>query len=172
MLAERLHSRCPSSIFAGRAILKGHRLTFDKPSQDRSGKCTFIADKGANVEGTLWTVAPHELRDLDALEGVNHGYKRLLVTVNRDTGGEAEAQTYSATTRKPGIQPYDWYLALVIAGARQHGLSDEYVSALLRVAFQLDNDQKRPSRLQAIDVLKSAKSIGVLNELKASQSRS
>lgn len=172
MLKERLIARCPNSIFAGQATLKDHRLTFEKPSQDGSGKCGFSPDSSSNVIGVLWSIDPSELPQLDSLEGAGHGYESSLVTLSRDTGEHVEAQTYCATNQKTGIRPYDWYLALVIAGAQQRHLPDKYISALFDTQFQIDNDQKRPSRLQALCSLESANMLGVLNELKTRQKHS
>lgn len=172
MLKERLIARCPSSKYIGQAALEDHRLTFDKSSQDGSGKCTVVPAKGSAVEGVLWTVASAELADLDATEGAGRGYERRSIMVTRATGEQMEAESYLANSPESDLRPYDWYLALVIAGARQHHLSHEYISALFRAPFQFDNKRERPSRLQAVNALQSARFMEVLNEVKARQLRS
>ena len=40
----------------------------------------------------------------------------------------------SRSTSDPSLTPYDWYKAFVLAGAREHGLPQDYVAALDAVA--------------------------------------
>jgi hypothetical protein len=56
------------------------------------------------------------------------------------------ALTYYATSIDPGIRPYDWYRDLVIAGAREHGLPEEYVRILEKVATVMDSDADRAAK--------------------------
>lgn len=58
-------------------------------------------------------------------------------------GGAVEAWTYRALRIDRGALPYTWYKALVVAGAREHGLPPGYVDALEAVAAQ---DDPRPER--------------------------
>jgi len=64
------------------------------------------------------------------------------------------AATYIATEADRTLQPYDWYRALVIAGALQHTLPDQWIAMLNQVASVPDPDPKR--RSSAIAVLKKA----------------
>jgi gamma-glutamylcyclotransferase len=42
-----------------------------------------------------------------------------------------------------GLPPYSWYKALVLAGARQHGLPVDYVAMLEAVIAVQDGDAAR-----------------------------
>lgn len=48
------------------------------------------------------------------------------------------------------LQPYTWYKALVVAGAREHRLSEDYVSDLERVDAFVDPDRERERRERAL----------------------
>jgi gamma-glutamylcyclotransferase len=52
--------------------------------------------------------------------------------------------------------PYDWYLALVIAGALESKLEANYVDFLQRTASHSDPDYSRSGRLEAIAVLEAS----------------
>ncbi|MFT4256152.1 MAG: gamma-glutamylcyclotransferase family protein [Pseudoxanthomonas sp.] len=156
LLRERLLARCPGAIFIGRACLPGHRLTFDKVSRDGSGKCAFVPAQNSRVEGVLWEIPDVELPKLDRMEGAGHGYERDTVTVTLVDGGQCDALTYRATECEPGLKPYDWYLALVKAGAEQQGLPDEVRVMLAGMQALLDPLPERPARQEALEVLRKA----------------
>ena len=155
MLRERLLARCPGSVLRGRATLPDSRLTFDKVSKDGSGKCAFEPSRGDAMAGVLWQVPEAELGKLDQLEGVGSGYERCEIAV-QEVGGTCDALTYRATKTKYGLLPYDWYLALVVAGAQQQGLPSAVVERLQQVRSRRDPKLQRRQRLEALDVLRSA----------------
>jgi gamma-glutamylcyclotransferase len=66
--------------------------------------------------------------------------------VNILTGvGLVTAVTYLATDKDASLRPYHWYKALVIAGAREHGLPPSYRSRLELVITVSDPDPARVS---------------------------
>lgn len=166
LLRERLLARCPGMTPAGLATLPGHRLTFDKVSKDGSGKCAFEAvDEGEDeVLGALWNVPVAELCELDRVEGGGYGYERCQVPV-RQADRECEALTYRATSRRAGLQPYDWYLALVLAGGNQQGMPKAYIDRLREKPFLRDNDVERKTRREALEALAAADMLHVLDAL-------
>lgn len=164
LLRERLLERCPNLSYAGRATLPAHRLTFDKVSSDESGKCAFEPDEAEEVLGVLWSVPEKDLPALDHAEGVGHGYERRKINVMR-SGERVEAMTYVASRCQPGLQPYDWYLALVIAGAVQQGLPDVYVDRLRGTLFLPDPELQRKTRLAALVALAHSDKMGEFDAL-------
>jgi len=162
LLRERLLPRSPNLAFEGRALLADHRLTFDKVSTDMSGKCAFEASAGEVVQGVLWRIPRGDLMALDRHEGVGNGYERCVMPVTREGGEPAQAVTYRATQAQRGRQAYDWYLALVIAGASQQSLPVNYVAGLRDTPFRVDGETHRKSRLDAIEALSAAGMLGVL----------
>lgn len=166
LLRERLLARCPGLDSAGKATFAGHRLTFDKLSNDGSGKCAFEPVESGDVVGVLWNVPRDELELLDRVEGVGKGYERCQVLVKQQKR-EYEALTYRATHRQPGLQPFDWYLALVLAGATQQSFPAGYIDGLRTTPFQRDSNLERKGRRQAMCALEDANMLSVLDALNA-----
>lgn len=134
MLIERLtaSNRCPSARLVDTACASGYTLAFTKKSTDLSGKATLI--KAANLDqyGVLFEIDERELPNLDRAEGNGYGYARddafpVLLT----DGRKINAITYIATNSETDLMPYDWYLALIVAGLKQHNLPVEQIKALL-----------------------------------------
>ena len=73
-----------------------------------------------------------------------------------DHGERIIVSTYLAEKREEVLVPYDWYHAIILAGAIQHKFPKEYISTLQRVASKLDPNPDRPKRLEALKILSSA----------------
>jgi gamma-glutamylcyclotransferase len=132
MLTDRLRERVPSATAIGIGHLLGHALRWDKRSGwDGSGKCDAEATslKDDVVWGVLFEFDPEDKPALDKAEGVGDGYLEKTVNVLTEDG-LVTAVTYCATDKDPALRPYHWYKALVIAGAREHGLPPSYRSRL------------------------------------------
>jgi hypothetical protein len=162
LLRERLLERCPGIMYAGRATLPAHRLTFDKASADLSGKCTFEPAEGESVLGVIWRLPVSELGALDASEGQE--YERLEIEVAQ-VEDLKKVLTYRARNISPGLKPYDWYLALVTAGASQQGLPHDYVEQLSARPFDVDPNVTRKTRREALEALDAAGMRDVLDAL-------
>lgn len=163
MLRERLDARCPHVRLLGNAVLDDHRLTFDQFSHvDGSGKGGIVPVPGEQVPGVLWTLPPGDLPALDLAESAGRGYERTGVTVTRADGETMEAITYRPIDLREDLQPWDWYLALVVAGAEQQDLPDAHVSRLREVRAAVDPEHERPGRLAALDALRRAKAVAPL----------
>jgi hypothetical protein len=150
LLFARLHERTPSIRNLGVAVLENHRIHFDKPSPDGSGKCGIDAvETGETVIGVLYEMAKAEKPVLDEIEGVGHGYLDETVTV-MTVEGPVDAFTYYPTLIDRARKPYDWYHALVLAGARENGLPDDYVALIESVEVQVDGHARRRAENLAI----------------------
>lgn len=159
MLKERLSRRCPSVRVMGPGELKDFSLAFAKPGRDRSGKATIIPDSGQHVHGVLFEIAEDEQVLLDGFEGLGHGYDRIdRCLIDTPDGDTKPAFTYMAPshTCDTMLAPFDWYHALVLAGAMQNALPVSYRAQLQKVATRHDPDLDRASRLEALAVLKAA----------------
>ena len=64
------------------------------------------------------------------------------------------AFVYLASDPEPGLAPFDWYLALIVARAREHGFDRRRLRALLAVAEVAQGGG--PGRDDAIEVLAEA----------------
>ncbi|MDP3085104.1 MAG: gamma-glutamylcyclotransferase family protein [Rubrivivax sp.] len=144
MATLRLRARTPSAQPLGIARLPGHRLMWHKAGADGSAKCDILATGSADddVWGVLFEIALHERPLLDRAEGLGRGYDHKAVTVHA-AHGSVDAGAYHATHVDAGLRPFDWYLAYVVHGAREHGLPDSYRAELAAVAAIIDPDGER-----------------------------
>jgi hypothetical protein len=127
MLTARLRERAPTATPLGVGQLRGHVLSWDKRSNDGSGKCDAEATGRDSdvIWGVLFELDARDKPGLDRAEGLGAGYTEKLVRILIN-GGAIDALTYCATDKDPTLRPYQWYKALVIAGAREHGLPGGY----------------------------------------------
>lgn len=157
MLTERLRARCPSARTRLVAQADRNQLTFRKKSRDGSGKATLSScsiEEGP-VFGVVFDLDEGELPNLDEAEG--KGYDRIddfqvcIVGCREQVG----VVTYiaNAASIDPTLRPYDWYLSLIVAGARQHKLPPRYITAIEAVPSIADPKPHRKSRLDALKLL-------------------
>ena len=157
MLARRLTdpSRAPSAVARGVARAPGFAVRFHKVGRDGSGKCTLVAaaDDAAVAFGVLYDVADTDADRLDRAEGViAGGYVRHTVQLNLADGRATQAMTYVAGdgyVDAPRL-PFDWYRALCVAGAVEHGLPAHYIEALQRASAAQDPDPVRAARMRRL----------------------
>ena len=138
MLTKRLvaSNRCPSAKPIGIAIAANHKLVFEKRSIDKSGKATLSPVEGVHTPGVLFEICNSDLTNLRRAEG--SGYDRhdqFAVKCAKMSEEEVLVKTYLAKNPKDGFKPYDWYLALVIAGALQHELGCDHVKMLRQTEY-------------------------------------
>ncbi len=130
----RLRERVGEFRVHGVGCLHGHRLAFNKRGRDGSGKANLMPDPLGLVWGVVYELTPDAWPTLDRFEA---GYTRLRVEVERSAGEAFEAWTY-ASARLSRTPPFAWYREHMVQGARHHGLPDDWVAWLERVAVQPD----------------------------------
>ena len=153
MLTRRLKSpeRAPSAVFVDTGFIARRRLTFDKLSQDGSGKCDAeeTGNESDRVYGVIFEINRADEPDLDEAEALGKGYKKDTVEVTT-TETTVFAQTYIATRKERALRPYHWYKALVVAGAAEHGLPNCYVEWLRVFESTEDPKPKRRAKNEAL----------------------
>lgn len=158
MLSSRLIARCNSAKVLGVATAKDHTIEFSKPSKDKSGKATLISSVGSDVhtQGVLFEIKKSELQSLDKAEGAGYGYVRndAFSVVRSGENVVVTAVTYIASKPQADLKPFDWYLALVVAGALEHDLENNHIDSLLAVPYDKDLDMDRQSRRYALEALR------------------
>lgn len=143
MLSARLRERCPSARPLGVAQLSGHELRWHKRSADGSGKCDVVrGDREHTVFGVVYEIDASQKAALDRAEGLGHGYDQTAATVLLN-GDAVTVSIYVATKTDPALKPYTWYKALVVAGAKEHGLPALYIANLEAVEASDDLDRAR-----------------------------
>ena len=136
----RLISRTPGARLLGNARLPDWSLRFDKRSRDESGKCT-IHPGGDGVHFAIFEMSADDKRVLDGIEGLGDGYEHVVL----DIPGFGDCFSYIAQSAfiDESLLPYDWYKALVHAGARFHGFPDGYRRRIEAVPSRPDPDPER-----------------------------
>ena len=159
MLTGRLRARCATARVLGLATAEGYLVQFSKKGRDGSGKASIRKTnaRGAIVRGVLFEIDLSERAILDRFEGHPSGYKRddHFIVETADARNTLEVSIYIATDNAidESLKPFDWYLALVIAGVIQHKLPDDYLEAIMKIKCVRDPD--RDSRRKAFKLLKT-----------------
>jgi gamma-glutamylcyclotransferase len=153
MLTRRLTAveRAPSAVVVGTGYIAGRRLTFDKSSQDGSGKCDaeLTGDEADRVYGVIFEISRSENAALDIAEGLGKGYEVETIEVVTPES-TIFAQTYIATKKDTDLKPYHWYKALTLAGAIEHGLPSDYVESIQTSESVEDPSASRRERNRAL----------------------
>ncbi|MDX6560182.1 MAG: hypothetical protein QOF72_3231 [Blastocatellia bacterium] len=151
MLTKLLRDRAPSARFSAVTRLSKHVLRFHKISEDkagsRSGKCNayFTGNEEDVVIGVVFDIDRNEKPSLAAAE-VGYAEEPLKLTSRGKDSSGFMFTVADGSLLDDTLQPYDWYKALVLAGAREHNLPTEYVSALENIATVQDPDTARAKR--------------------------
>lgn len=142
----RLGARVPIIALLGTAALPGWRLTFGKRGADGSGKCDLEYTGGAEecAYGAVYALEARAKRTLDRIEGLGKGYgeRRLVLP----SCGEVRLYLALPDARDPSCSPFDWYRALVLAGARYHGFPAGYLARIQATPTIHDPDPARRAR--------------------------
>lgn len=164
MLRERLVARVSTAQAVAVGVVRDFRLDFAKVSIDHSGKGDMVASPGSEVWGVLYEFDAEQKADLDTHEGRHYQAREIVVST---PSGDETAWAYIAEPhrRDPSKVPYDWYLALIVAGARQGGLPEAYIRVLEATTFDVDDIEGRPTRQEAIAALEAAGMREVLDDL-------
>ena len=154
MLEARLQhpTRAPSACCIGAGILTGYQVRFHKIGRDGSGKCNALATGNLDdaVYGVVFQIAERDAKALDELEDVPRGgYSRKQVeTVAMNCADKNDVDCYFANSEfiDDKLLPFDWYKAIVVAGALEHDLPQEYVRSLREHPSLDDSDRERSER--------------------------
>ena len=103
------------------------------------------------AHGVIFEIDTGERGPLDEAEP---GYRReggfeVIVT---GTGARKTAVTYISleACRNPDLKPFDWYLALVVAGAMEHRFPAPVIAAYRDTATRADEDEKRTLEMDSL----------------------
>ena len=158
LLSTRLTARCASARVVGVAMTEGWTVGFTKPGGDGSGKAGLVQRNGAVHPGVVYELDAQEMPLLDQIEGVGHGYIRdddFAVTM-LDDGKPVSTATYVPQRHDPALMPFDWYLALCIAGAAENRFDQQVLAAFQKTPYKPDIEDHRPARLAGVEALRAA----------------
>ena len=137
MLTERLISRISSAQVIGTAYLTGKRVVFNKLSIDGSGKANLIESPADIAWGVLFNIEQKDFLKLDRIEG---GYERVEITSIQNNGKEEECVTYISSKLTDDPRAYKSYKKIIIQGAKENYLPEEYISCLEKLPEKPDNN--------------------------------
>jgi len=153
MLTKRIQDpkRAPSAKFVTVGYTKKHKFTFHKVSKDGSGKCDAeeSRNKKDRVYGVVFEIDEIDKSKFDRAEGLGFGYCLKNVRV-KICCKSLKTVTYYATNKDNSLSPYHWYKDLVLCGAREHDLPEEYIKVIEQTKSIDDPDRDRASKERAI----------------------
>jgi len=125
---------CPASRFLKAVVLEGYRFVYDGLSVSWDGATgNIVQSTTESVWGALYEITERDRLTLDAFEGYPRNYDHKDVDVRDREGKIDRAMTYFRTGRALG-KPHPDYERIVIDGAKECGLPDDYIEKFLRVA--------------------------------------
>ena len=161
MFTYRLEKRVGRVEIIGISKLSKHSLLFNKVSTDGSLKANITPDDKDDVYGILFKINPNKKEELDKAEGLVKGYVIDEVEVEQlESKNKVKAFTYVADKidNSNTNKPYSWYLELIIIGAEEHQLPEEYISRIKAIPTkQDDNILRKGSTEQIVNESKAIK---------------
>jgi len=126
MARSRMLRRVPEAEDLGSARLDDWAFQCSKSGVDGSAKANLVARPGAEVWGVVYRLPTSRVPGLDLIES---GYRRKTVTVA--LGDQAlRCEVYVSDRLTDDPTPFDWYRALMIAGAEEHALPEAHLERL------------------------------------------
>lgn len=143
---RRLEARIGSTRLVGVVRLPGWSLSFDKRGGDGSAKANLHAAPGteAVAYAAAYDLTIDQLAMLDVFEGCGRGYETFPMTVGIDSE-RVQAFTYLVPSQwvSGTMLPFDWYVDLIVSGARFHDFAPAYIDQIARQAAREDPDPGR-----------------------------
>jgi len=127
-----LRQHCPTSSFMMRAELPNFRIAFPFFSQKRQGGISsIIPAPGELVKGVLYELSKSEMEELDVVESVPQGFyaRETYLVLGEDRRWKA-ADLYRCAKPAGPYVPARSYVELMLQGAEEHQLDQEYVREL------------------------------------------
>ena len=117
------------------ARLVGWRFVCDKPPLFpgmRESYANLVPEAGAETYGVLFELQADDLAHVELTEGVLIGnYRRVdVVAEPLGKGASVAAATLVTDARDPALAPSERYRALLVEGAREHGLPADWITFL------------------------------------------
>lgn len=149
----RIEQRVGPVSFFGTVQLREWKLCFDKRGADGSAKANLRPAPGSDsvAWAAVFEIDARQLAVLDRFEGCGGGYETIRFDIP-DNGRTRPALAYLTPSQWTTqlMLPFDWYLALVIAGARHQGFPAAYVEQLAAQPSIEDADAQRAAARWAL----------------------
>ncbi|XP_056640476.1 gamma-glutamylcyclotransferase-like [Diorhabda sublineata] len=144
LLSKRIHHMNPNAVRWGKGILKNYALDFGNYSTFWKGCAATIVEKPGNeVWGALWELNDVDFENLDKQEGVHLNiYRPIIVDIETPDGKIIKCKSYQQVNKYEEIdltklpedrRPSPAYLNVIVQGAEETGLPNEYINFLKTV---------------------------------------
>jgi len=122
------------------ARLDNHRLVFNLPvGPGERGVANVAPSTGSSVHGVAFLITAAQFDSLDRTEGVSFGaYARIPVSLSTADDDALAGYTYRSQHSAVGRKPSRRYIELILEGAREHALPEEYLRFLNSFALATD----------------------------------
>lgn len=129
-----------------RAVLKDYRLVFNQPGIPwlEPSFANIEEATGEYIEGVLYEITGAEMIRLDISEG-NGAYDIVTSNVEGEVSATVTAHTFLTRNVGHGLHPSLRYMTLLIDGAVEHELSEEWVQKLREAPFSSGTVSQRLS---------------------------
>ncbi|MEM0134323.1 MAG: gamma-glutamylcyclotransferase family protein [Thermoplasmatales archaeon] len=129
---NQMKERCPGSRFISKGYLEGFEFVFDGYSKRRNGAVANVIKKeGSLVEGGIYEVTASDIKELDMYEGCPNTYLRCELAVRDQSNKPIKAFVYCRLPQPIG-SPSEEYRNTILCGAKDCGLSNEYIHKYLK----------------------------------------
>lgn len=126
MKFERISERIKDVKYMDIGRLFDYKLLCNKKSVDGTGKANIVYSPGDIVWGVLYEMDDEYAYKLD---GIEKGYDRKKFEIDTDNG-KVDANAYISTKLTDSF-PSSFYKDLVVQGAVEYKLPDEYIDYLI-----------------------------------------
>ena len=141
MIFPQMSERCPSSRFAGIAVLPNHRLAFTRKSVKRGcGVADAVRETGQTVWGVMYDISEADFDNVDKSEGYRPGREKnsywrreCIVLVEGDERRPLKVCTYFGDPEPNPPLPNRSYKDTILSGARHWRLPNRYIEELERI---------------------------------------
>jgi gamma-glutamylcyclotransferase len=129
---RQMRKRCPSSLFINAAYIEGYKYVYDGYSKNWKGAVANIISGNKDIVwGGLFEINSDNLAALDCYENYPKTYNRKMVKVTDINGKTVDAIIYVRSRPKDIGKPSEDYRSVVVTGARDCGITDDYIKKYL-----------------------------------------
>jgi len=144
----RMRERGLPAAGARPAVLRDHRLVFDKPGRDGAARANVRLAPGGRVHGVVYAISRDDLDRLRQFEG-GYDLEEALVEAGRPDGGVDILAVRLFVARGDGrglAPPSRLYVETILEGIRDHRLPPEAATEVRRAVRDLAGDGAATSR--------------------------
>jgi len=129
---KQMRKRCPSSTFISEAYIEGYKFVYDGYSKNWHGPVANIIISNKDILwGGLFEINRDNLAALDCYEGYPKTYNRKMINVTDINGKIVNALIYIRSKPEDIGQPSEKYRNIVVKGASDCGIVDDYIKKYL-----------------------------------------